>query len=149
MMQTGLPGLSGLNHPGFGVPNLAEAIDFFTNVMGLPLIRRGMIESPQDDAMRRWFDVDPRGQVNLAFFRLPDGTQFEVVEWSAPDQVEGMRKNSDVAGRHIALSVTDLAAAVEYLKAQPGVTVFEPHPYGFAYFKTPFGMYIQLVQVQQ
>lgn len=144
---TGLPGLTGLNHPGFGVPNLAEAINFFTNVMGLTVVRRGMIESPGDDAMRRWFDVNPQGRVNLAFFALPDGTQFECVEWDAPDQADGMPKNSDEAGRHIALSVKNLAAAVEYLKAQPGVTVFDPHPFGFAYFKTPFGMYIQLVQV--
>jgi len=145
--STGLPSLIGYNHAGFGVPSVAEAIEFFTRVLRLKVVREGVIESPGDDKMRGWFDVAPEARVKLAFFELPDGSRFEVVEWSAPDQATIMPLNSDYAGRHIALSVTDLEAATAYLCAQPGVTVMETSPLGFAYFRTPFGMYIQLMQV--
>ncbi len=142
--EQGLPSLVGLNHIGYGVPDVDQAVAFFTDVLGLELEQRGRIEDPGGDGMRRWFDVDPAAFVNFAFLRLPDGSRLELVEWHAPDQATDMPKNSDVAGRHFALSVTDLDAAIAHLKAQPGVTVFDRHSRGFAYFSTPWGMYVQL-----
>jgi hypothetical protein len=42
--------------------------------------------------------------------------------------------------------VTDVDAAMAYLKAQPGVTVFERSVWNFVYFTTPWGMTLQIVQ---
>ena len=144
----GLPSLVGMNHVGFGVRDLDAAVAFCQDVLGLELEQRIRIESPGDDKMTRWFDVAPGSVVKGAFLRLPDGSRMELVEWQSPEPTETtMPRNTDAAGRHVAISVTDLDAAVAYLKAQPGVRVMEAHPRGFAYFETPFGMYIQMVAV--
>ena len=144
----GLPSLVGLNHVGFGVRDLDAAVAFCQDVLGLELEQRLRIESPGDDKMAGWFDVAPGSVVKGAFLRLPDGSRMELVEWQSPAPTgTTMPRNADVAGRHLAISVADLEAAVAYLKAQPGVRVMEVHPRGFAYFETPFGMYIQMVAV--
>jgi hypothetical protein len=54
--------------------------------------------------------------------------------------------NSDFGGRHFAIAVTDVDAAMAYLKAQPGVTVFERSVWNFVYFTTPWGMTLQIVR---
>jgi hypothetical protein len=54
--------------------------------------------------------------------------------------------NSDLGGRHFAIAVTDVDAAMVYLKAQPGVTVFERSAWNFVYFTTPWGMTLQIVR---
>lgn len=143
----GLPTFLGYNHVGFGVANIAEAKQFCINVLGLELLREGRIESPGVDEVARQFDVAPGSYVDFAFFRLPDNSQIELVQWTAPNQDTSLPKNSDVGGRHLAISVSDLNAALAYLKQQPGVRVMDIHPRGFAYVTTPFGLYLQVVSV--
>jgi hypothetical protein len=55
----------------------------------------------------------------------------------------------DTGGYHLALTVTDVAAAVAYLRALPGVAVREapPLPNGRqrAFFTTAWGMHMQII----
>jgi hypothetical protein len=48
--------------------------------------------------------------------------------------------------RHIVIAASDIDAAMAYLKAQPGVTVFERSVWNFVYFTTPWGMMLQIVR---
>jgi predicted lipid carrier protein YhbT len=70
----------------------------------------------------------------------------EFTEWRTMDQDTAVPSNSDLGGRHFAIAVTDVDAAMAYLKAQPGVTVFERSLWNFVYFTTPWGMMLQIVQ---
>jgi catechol 2,3-dioxygenase-like lactoylglutathione lyase family enzyme len=143
--QGGLPTGITLDHAGYTVPNLDEAIAFFTDVLGFELIsRHGPMES-SDDKMKRIFGVHPRASVHYAFLRYGNDKKVEIAEWHAPDQNTFSPKNSDLAGHHLAFTVADLDAAIAYPKGQPGVQILEPNGRGFVYFSTPWGMLMQII----
>jgi hypothetical protein len=69
----------------------------------------------------------------------------ELLEWTAPNRNEIPPLNSDLGGRHLALSVSDMQTAIEKLRAVPGVTVREPNQMGYVYCATPLGLEVQLI----
>jgi catechol 2,3-dioxygenase-like lactoylglutathione lyase family enzyme len=146
--QQGLPSGVTIDHSGYSVPNIEQAIAFFTQVLGFEVLKVfGPMEAPPNDMMTRLYNIDPRSSVRGAAFLLYGGKQIELVQWASPDQQSIILKNSDIGATHLALSVRDLPAAMAYLKEQPGVQVREPAPMGFAYFTTPWGLEMQLIAV--
>ena len=101
-----------------------------------------------DDRFARWYHVHPRASARFAFVRYGRDT-IELTEWHTPDQNTVVPSNSDVGGRHFAIAVTDVDAAMAYLHAQPGVTVFEKSVWNFVYFTTPWGMTLQVVPARE
>ncbi|MEK5447391.1 hypothetical protein [Paenibacillus sp. FSL R7-0331] len=53
---------------------------------------------------------------------------------------------SDTGASHLAITVTDLAAALEYFEEPSDVVVRELSPLGFFYITTPWGMEIQIMK---
>ena len=152
--RTGLPGLRGTDHIGFTVPDLAEAVEFFVDVLGCePFYELGPFVS-DDDWMARHLNVHPRTVMRkLKFLRCGNGSNFEIFEYDAPDQNRVQPKNSDIGGHHLAFYVDGMAAAIAYLKAK-GVrflgepTVRTEGPSGgqtWVYFLAPWGMQLELV----
>ena len=139
---------SAINHIGFVVKNLDEGARFFTDVLGFEAVttRTGELTPSGDDTLTRRFGVDAAAHGRFAFFRLGD-TFIELLEWSAPGRNETVPLNSDLAGRHLAISVTDVDAALARLKSFEGVTVREPNEAGYIYCATPLGLEIQLIPV--
>ena len=111
--QTGWPGLRGTDHIGFTVPDLEEAVDFFVNVIGCePFYELGPFDA-EDDWMTRQLNVHPRAVMRkLKFLRCKQGTNFEIFEYNAPDQVNSQPRNSDVGGHHLAFYVDDFDEAI-------------------------------------
>lgn len=151
----GLPGLVGAEHIGFTVPDLDEATHFFVNVLGLEqFYDRGPFQA-DDNWMRDKLNVHPRAVMQkLRFFRCGNGTNFEVFEYTAPDQNQAPPKNSDIGGHHIALYVTDIHAAVAHLKKHQIRVLGEPSKVSdgapnagiwWVYFLSPWGMQFELV----
>ena len=152
--EKGLPGLHGTDHIGFTVPDLDQAVDFFVNVIGCePFYDLGPF-SAQDDWMTTHLGVHPRTVMSrLKFLRCKNGSNFEIFEYSAPDQNTVQPKNSDVGGHHLAFYVDDMDAALDHLRAH-GVTIMgEPTVrttgasggQTWVYFQTPWGMQLELV----
>jgi len=139
---------SAVNHIGFVVRNLEEGARFFTEVLGFESVteRTGKLV-PDADIMSRRFGVDNAATGRFAFFRLGN-TAIELLEWSAPGRNEIAPLNSDLGGRHLAISVTDMDAAVARLRSVEGVTLREPNEAGYVYCATPLGLEIQLIPVQ-
>jgi len=136
-----------INHVGVVVRNLDEGARFFTDVLGFsPVAERTGRLAPNDDSLTRRFGVDANADGHFAFFRLGDNL-IELLEWIAPGRNETAPLNSDLGGRHLALSVSDLNAAIDRLRAVPGVTIREPNDAGYVYCATPLGLEIQLIQV--
>lgn len=149
----GLPGLTGFDHVGFTVPDIEQATRFLVDVLGCerlydlpPMLSRG-------EWMRDHLNVDPKAEVrHLRFFRCGSSPVFEVFEYSAPGQVSTGPRNSDVGGHHIALHVTDINAAVRYLR-DAGVDVLGepttsagPHlGQRWVYLLAPWGAQFELV----
>lgn len=141
-----LPGVTRLDHTGHVVPDLDAALAFFTDVLGCTLVSQHSPLSDEGDAMTRIYGVHARASVRFAFVEL-HGRRIELTEWQSPDQQTFDPCACDIGGSHLAIGVRDLAAAIEFLRRQPGVTLFEPSPRGFVYFSTPWGMLLQLVEI--
>lgn len=141
-----VPGIAGLHHVGFGVPDVEAAVALFTEVLGFTVVSRGgPLHSDTDDHMTRVFGVHPRASARMAFVRRGTLT-LELIHWDAPDQRTEPPVNSDIGAAHLALAVTDLPAALARLATVPGVRLFEPQTGGtFAYIRLPWGMLVQLM----
>jgi catechol 2,3-dioxygenase-like lactoylglutathione lyase family enzyme len=155
MGETGgaLPGVRGVDHIGFTVPDLEAARAFLIDVLGCEyLYSLGPFE--RDDAwMGEHLNVAAGTRMEkLHFFALGGQAIFEVFHYSAPDQRRAQPRNSDIGGHHVALYVDDLDAAVGYLRGR-GVTVLgEPtasigpaEGQRWVYFLAPWGMQFELV----
>lgn len=150
----GLPGLRGTEHIGFTVPNLAEAVDFFVNVIGCePFYELGPFSS-DGEWMQTALNVHPRAVMKkLKFLRCGNGSNFEIFEYSSPDQIPVQPRNSDVGGHHLAFYVDDIDSAVQYLRMHDVRILGEPvvrrdgpsAGQTWVYFLTPWGMQLELV----
>jgi catechol 2,3-dioxygenase-like lactoylglutathione lyase family enzyme len=150
----GLPGLRGLDHVGFTVPNLTEAVAFFVEVMGCePFYELGPFRS-DDNWMADHMNVHPRTVMRrLRFLRCGHGSNFEVFEYQSPDQNTVLPKNSDVGASHLGFYVDDISTAADYLRkhgvrilGEPTVRASGPNAgVTWVYFLTPWGMQCELV----
>jgi catechol 2,3-dioxygenase-like lactoylglutathione lyase family enzyme len=150
----GLPGLTGVDHIGFTVPDLHEAHTFLTEVLGCEyMYTLGPYSDGTGDWMREHMNVHPRAVMRqLHFYRCGGRAIFEVFQYEAPDQRTEQPRNSDIGGHHVALYTDDLDAAVAHLRGH-GVTVLgDPtaskgpsEGQRWVYFLAPWGMQFELV----
>ena len=150
----GLPGLDGVDHIGFTVPDLDEAHRFLIDVLGCEyMYSLGPFRHDDSDWMLEHLNVDPRAVMEqLHFYRCGGRAIFEVFQYAAPDQRCELPRNSDLGGHHVALYVDDLDTAVEYLREQGVRLLGEPTAssgpsFGqrWVYFLAPWGMQFELV----
>jgi catechol 2,3-dioxygenase-like lactoylglutathione lyase family enzyme len=151
---TGIPGLTGVDHIGFTVPDLTQAHQWLIDVIGCEyMYSLGPFRRDDGDWMREHLNVHPRAVMRqLHFYRCGGQAIFEVFEYAAPDQHTVVPRNSDIGGHHVALYVDDLDAALAHLH-RCGVTVLgEPTASGgpsagqrWVYFLAPWGMQWELV----
>jgi catechol 2,3-dioxygenase-like lactoylglutathione lyase family enzyme len=150
----GLPGLTGVDHIGFTVPDLDEAHRFLIDVLGSEyMYSLGPFRHDDSEWMREHLNVHPRAVMEqLHFYRCGDRAIFEVFQYSAPDQRRELPRNTDMGGHHVALYVADLDAAVRYLRDHGVRVLGEPTAssgpsFGqrWVYFLAPWGMQFELV----
>ena len=151
-----IPGMSGMEHIGFTVPDINEACAWFERILGAETLYTAAtnFRHDDDDWMQEHLRVHPRSVIKeFRYLRVGNGTNFEVFEYTAPDQNRTPPKNSDVGGHHLAFYVDDMYAAVLFLK-QSGVEVLaEPTAYTegpnlgltWCYFMTPWGQQLEIV----
>src|SRR6478609_1721038 len=130
-----------VNHIGYVVSDLDLAGRFFEEALGFERVigRTGKLGDTDGDLMTRRFGLDPRATGEFIFFQL-DGFAVELLAWDAPGRNETPALNSDAAGRHLALSVTNMEAAKQQIEAFGGAEIREPNDAGYIYVKTPFGL---------
>lgn len=153
-LPKGIPGLRGTDHIGFTVPDMDQAIDFFVNVVGCePFFELGPLQS-DGEWMKVHLNVHPSAVAKrVKFMRCGFGVNFEIFEYSSPDQNRVQPRNSDVGGHHLAFYVDDIHASIAYLRAKGMEVLGEPTvrtagPNGgqtWVYFLAPWGMQFELV----
>jgi catechol 2,3-dioxygenase-like lactoylglutathione lyase family enzyme len=151
----GIPTATNVDHVGITVPDLDEAIAFFTEVLGCELLWRiDGIEDPEGAWMSTRLNVHPDASMDVAMLRCGPTTNVELFQYEAPDQKKDIPKNSDHGASHLAFYVTDIRAAVTYLERHPGVKVLgkpETEQQGptkgheWVYFLTPWGMQMEVI----
>ncbi|MCS7293218.1 MAG: lactoylglutathione lyase [Gloeomargarita sp. SKYBB_i_bin120] len=122
-------------HTMLRVSDLEASIKFYTEVLGMKLLRR------QDY---------PDGQFTLAYLGYGDEAQEAVIELT----YNWGQSNYDLGNGfgHIALGVEDIYATCEHIKAKGGKVVREPGPmkHGstvIAFVEDPTGYKIELIQL--
>ncbi len=141
-----------MDHVAYTVPDLDQAIDFFTRHFGATLVfRDGPFEGP---GMKERLNVDPAASCTLAMLRLGNTTNLELFEYHASVQAETGPRNSDIGGHHMGFYVDDIDAARSYLTTVDGVELLAG-PNGVAddapvagqrwfYFLSPWGMQLEV-----
>ena len=148
-------GLVGMDHVGITVPDVAEAAEWFEDVMGcVAPLTFGPFSDPTGTFMQDLLDVDPRA-VDPADHHAPlrSQRQHRAVPLHGARSADDVPENSDWAGHHIAFYVTDIDAAVDYMVSKGVKKFLGPLPVtdgpaagqSINYFRTPFGTYIELI----
>ncbi|CCV03348.1 Glyoxalase/bleomycin resistance protein/dioxygenase [Mesorhizobium metallidurans STM 2683] len=150
-----IPGMRGHDHTGITVPDMKQAVDFFTEVVGC---KKAMAFGPfADDKgtfMQDLLGVDPKAVIEeITLVRCGYGSNIELFKYTAPDQKDATPKNSDIGGFHIAFYVDDVAAAKTYLDAKGVKTRMGPLPVKegpaagqtILYFQAPWGLQLEAI----
>ncbi len=150
-----MPGLMGLDHVGFTVPNLEQAVDFFTGTLGCKAFYAlGPFSGGDSTWMADHLNVDAKATIPaIRLVRCGNGSNLEIFEYEASDQRTVEPRNSDIGGHHLAFYTSDMAASVAYLEAKgikvlgPPTTMTEGPSKGetWVYFLAPWGMQLELV----
>ncbi|MBG0566342.1 VOC family protein [Actinoplanes aureus] len=154
----GIPGARAVHHVAYTVPDLAQAVRFFVDVIGAELVYQlDRVDDPDGgDWMTRKLGVHPEAVARIAMLRLGPVTNLELFEYDSPDQRQTLPRNSDWGGHHLAIHVDDVDRAVAYLQEQPGVRILgkpetiEDGPIAgdrWVYFTTPWGMHLELINL--
>jgi catechol 2,3-dioxygenase-like lactoylglutathione lyase family enzyme len=145
-----------VDHVGLTVPDLDQAVAFFTRVIGCELLyRAGPFFDPDADGwMTRHYGVHPHARLRTAMLRCGPCTNIELLAW---DGVGSAAPANAWAGgaAHMAIYVDDLEAASTYLAGVSGVRVLGPPTVvtgepnegtEFVYARLPWGMHLGLVR---
>ena len=151
----GLPGMRGHDHTGITVPDMGQAISFFTDILGCQRVMAfGPFSDDKGTFMKDVLDVHPRAVITqIVQIRCGFGSNIELFSYQSPDQQVVQPKNSDIGGYHIALYVDDIKAADAYLKSKGVHTLFGPIPVSTGpaagqfvlYFKAPWGLQMEAI----
>jgi glyoxylase I family protein len=149
----GIPGLRGGDHVGLTVPDMGQAHEFLTGVLGCEHVYSLPEMRHDDDWMARHLNVDPRAVVReIRFYRCGHGLNLEVFEYEPRPGQRDVPRNSDLGGHHLALYVDDMDAAVAYLRgrgvrvlAGPAASRNASAGQRWVYFLAPWGMQFELV----
>ena len=154
-MAGSLPGLRGHDHTGVTVPDIKQALDFFTNVLGCQhAMTFGPFADDKGTFMQDLLNVNPRAKIEqITMMRCGYGSNIELFQYSSPDQKNAIPKNSDIGGYHIAFYVDDIKAAADYLKANNVRTMMGPLPVeqgpaagqSILYFMAPWGLQFEAI----
>ena len=154
-LAEGIPGMRGHDHTGVTVPDMAEAVDFFVNVVGCQAVMSfGPFSDDAGTFMQDLLNVNPRAVIEkITQIRCGHGSNIELFQYTSPDQTEATPKNSDIGGYHIALYVDDIKAAKDYLDSKGVKTFFGPldvaeGPAGgqsIFYFLAPWGLQLEAI----
>lgn len=145
----------GVDHIGLTVPDMEQAVQFFTGVLGFEeFYTHGPYEDLEGDSQSVYFDRHPRARtVEIRMLRTRN-LNLELLQFEAPDQAQRMPKTSDWGSAHIALYVEDMAQAVDSLRAHDAQVLGGPLPLPgpeagagaeFCFFLTPWGQPLELI----
>lgn len=150
-----IPGARAIDHAGFTVPDLEQAVAFFTDVLGAAVLWRvAPIAGPgSGEVMRDGLNADPRASVRIAMLRLGPNLNVELLEYRVPGETRAMPLNSDLNVGHLAFDVDDIGAAGAYLRDKGVRLLAGPrrNPDGAnagqdsLFFMTSWGMAVELV----
>ena len=103
-----IPGMRGHDHTGITVPDMKQAVEFFTEVVGCKkAMSFGPFADDKGTFMQDLLGVDPKAVIEeITLVRCGFGSNIELFKYTAPDQKDAKPRNSDIGGFHIAFMST-------------------------------------------
>lgn len=154
-LAQGIPGMRGHDHTGVTVPEMAQAVDFFVNVVGCTEVMSfGPCSDDEGTFMQDALNVNPRAVIEqITLVRCGYGSNIELFKYTSPDQEDATPRNSDIGGYHIALYVDDVQVAKDYLDSKGVTTHMGPIPVDqgpaagqtILYFRAPWGLQLEAI----
>lgn len=138
----------GFRHVGIVVSDLGKALEFYCDLLGLPVVKQIFESGPHLDKMLGLVDV----RMTTVKLGARGGGMVELLKCHSHESVYFSRRPLfDFGQSHIALTVDDLDAEYKRLTAAGVAFVSEPvlSPDGrakVAFFEDPEGNHIELVQ---
>ncbi len=103
-----------MDHTGFAVSSLDEAVRFWTGALGFTLERQSKMEG---DLLHQVTGVDDPN-VKTAIVKAPDGSVVELLQYSKGRQNGAVPHSAGAIGAaHLALTVKDIHAAIVRVEA--------------------------------
>jgi len=147
-------GLRGLDHVGLTVPDLDEALAYFTDVFGAVEVLRHGAYAPRPIVNEVNFARDREVRVaGIAMIRVGDQL-IELLEYVSAASAGSWPSTSARGGHHLSFYVDDLDAAVDRLRSAGVDVLGEPLDMGgaeagpgnrFVYLRAPWGLFLELV----
>ena len=142
----GIATVRNVDHYGVSVPDMDQAITFYTRALGADLLWRvGPFHETPTGA-----EID---QVEIAMLRLGPNLNVELLAIRAPGQNRQAPATTDIGAAHLAFFVDDLEAAGASVAAHGGTLLGQPvntagepkRGERIWYFKTPWGAFMELL----
>jgi catechol 2,3-dioxygenase-like lactoylglutathione lyase family enzyme len=153
--EAGIPGMLGHDHTGITVPDMDQAVTFFTDIMGCQkAMSFGPFADDKGTFMTDLLGVDPKAVIEqITMLRCGFGSNIELFKYKAPDQRTLDQKNSDIGAFHIAFYVDDIKAAKAFLDEKKVATRLGPLPVdqgpaagqSILYFQSPWGLQLEAI----
>ena len=142
----------GIHHAGLVVNDLAAAVDFYSALLTMEVVERDHWRAPapaEDQA------VGLVGSSADGVMLRGSGSHLELWQYQAPDQVGDApadRGANELGLRHLAVEVTDVAAALERVVELGGSRMGDPVTLddtgaAVVYCRDPFGTILELMAV--
>jgi catechol 2,3-dioxygenase-like lactoylglutathione lyase family enzyme len=146
------PDLLGVDHVGINVPDLNQAVTFFTDVLGFtPVTQLGPV--PLDAAWKQANHLHAgTGPVTIKMVRAGTGASIELFHYQASEGSQQQPGGDDIGATHISFYTSDIKASVAYMKSKGVKFLGEPllmtsgNTAGetWVYFETPWGSKMEL-----
>jgi len=147
----------GMQHVGFTVPDLDQAVRFFETMFGaVQCLSTGLMDVDDTYMVRRLGVPGNRRIEDIRVLRVGNGTNLEIFKYSGePESDEPLKRNSQPGGFHLAFQVDDCNTAAERLRAA-GVEVLDGPNFvdsgpmaglTWCYLKAPWGQFLEIVSM--
>ncbi|WP_286856508.1 MULTISPECIES: VOC family protein [Sphingobacterium] len=146
-------GILGVDHVGINVPDMEQAVNFFTDVLGFSAVT-SLGPIPLDDAWKKNNRMNPKtGPVSFKMVKAGTGANIELFEYQDNKGSSQQPGGDDIGASHMAFYTNDINKSVAYLKSKGVQFLGEPFlmPSGdtegetWVYFVTPWGSKMELV----
>lgn len=150
-----MPGMRGHDHTGITVPDMDQAVTFFTDILGCQkAMSFGPFADDKGTFMTDLLGVDSKAVIEqITMMRCGFGSNIELFKYKSPDQRTLDQKNSDIGAFHIAFYVDDIKAAKAFLDEKGVATRLGPLPVdqgpaagqAILYFQSPWGLQLEAI----
>lgn len=148
----------GLQHIGFTVPDMDEAVSFLTNIFGAVTVMECGSVDVDDAFMLKHLGVPDGCKItDQRVLQIGNGSALELFQYSGVSGPQSLKHNGEVGAMHIAFEVDDAFAAADRMRDAgvdllEGPTLIEGGPMDglvWLYLRAPWGQYFEVVSVER